>query len=196
MPLAIAVDGTPSTARAVIFFLHGRGGGLSGGRHLANRLRAAGLPSDVAVVAIEGPFGNVLRHTWGYSAEEQATSRARIRARMRDVLGAGPQQVIVAGFSQGAGVAIDVAVEEPRVTALASLSPCYSFLRGDLPKRANLSVLLVHGARDESCPVEESRSLQRELVAAGATSSSYVEIDGGHVIAPAAVSAIVELAKR
>jgi dienelactone hydrolase len=51
---------------------------------------------------------------------------------LKDLLGdGGPAQdrVVIAGFSQGTGVAIDTAVEEPRVGGVASFSPCLSVLR-------------------------------------------------------------------
>lgn len=88
--------------------------------------------------------------------------------------------MIVAGFSQGAGVAIDLAVEEPRLGRLASFSPCYSWLRGALPER-DVRVFLAHGKADAVCPVEESRSLARVLDAAGRP-PTYVEFEGGHEI--------------
>jgi hypothetical protein len=67
------------------------------------------------------------------------------------------------GVLAGAGVAIDVAVEEPRIGGVASLSPCQSMLRGELPMRDDLRVLLARGTADGVCPVEESRSLARIL---------------------------------
>ena len=49
----------------------------------------------------------------------------------------------------------------PGIGAVASFSPCLSMLRGELPKREHLRILLAHGSHDERCPVEESRSLAR-----------------------------------
>lgn len=46
-------------------------------------------------------------------------SRARLRPRLHELLGDGgppPTRVVTAGFSQGAGFAIDMAVDEPRIS--------------------------------------------------------------------------------
>ena len=101
--------------------------------------------------------------------------------------------MVVAGFSQGAGVAGDVAVEEPRVGALASFSPCGFWLRDRLPKRANLRVLLAHGNRDAVCPVNESRSLATVLKDAQVP-VQYLEFDGEHTVPAEVVRALVAFA--
>jgi phospholipase/carboxylesterase len=197
MPLATRVDGpAPEHAAGVVVFLHGRGGSLARAGEMAKQLRDAGLPSDFAIVLVEGPYSTGLGHHWGDSVEEQATTRARLRARLRDLLGDGgppPGRVTIAGFSQGAGVAIDMGVEEPRIGAVASFSPCLSMLRGELPKRHDLRVLLAHGRTDARCPVEESRSLARALEAAHEP-AQYIEFDGPHTVPPEVVRALVAFA--
>lgn len=198
LPLATRIDGPdPATARGVVVFLHGLGRGLGAAERMARDLREAGLPMDVAVVLVEGPYSTGFGHHWGHTAEEQATSRLRLRARLRELLGnAGPprERVIISGFSQGAGVAIDTAVEEPRIGALASFSPCLSMLRGELPRRDGLRILLAHGKSDGACPVEESRSLGRVLAAANRP-AQVLEFDGGHVVPPEVVRAFVAFAR-
>jgi len=195
LPLATSIDG-PAVAHAVgvLVYLHGRGGGLGRAERIVARLREAGLPPDFTIVSLEGPFSSGLGHAWGDTAEEQAMSRSRVRARLTDLLGnGGPprERVVIAGFSQGAGVAIDTAIEEPRIGAVASFSPCLSMLRGALPRRDDLRILLAHGARDTQCPVEESRSLARVLAAARKP-AQYIEFDGGHVIPSEVVRALAQ----
>lgn len=92
-------------------------------------------------------------------------------------------------------MAIDVAAIEPRVGALGSFAPCYSWLRGELPKREGLDILLAHGTRDQRCPVAESRSLASALEQAG-KSARYIELDVQHEVPDEAVQALVELAVR
>lgn len=197
LPLATAIDGPdPARAAGVLVYLHGLGGSIARARAVVGQLRRAGLPPDFAVVLIEGPFSHGFGQSWGHDAEEQATSRARLRARLHDLLGESgppPGRVVIAGFSQGAGVAIDTAIEEPRIGALASFSPCLSWLRGELPKRDGLRILLAHGARDQRCPVEESRSLARVLDAAHRP-SRYLEFDGGHDVPPEVIRALAAFA--
>jgi phospholipase/carboxylesterase len=161
---------------------------------MVSQLREAGLPADVAIVRVEAPFTTGFGHSWGDTEADQATSRARVRARLRELLGDSDlpsARVVIAGFSQGAGMAIDMAVEEPRIGAVASFSPCYSRLRGELPKR-DLRVLLAHGTKDTVCPIEESRSLARALEAAHKP-ARYIEFDGAHTVPPEVVRALVEL---
>jgi phospholipase/carboxylesterase len=194
LPLASRIDGPAlADASGVVVFLHGRGRSLTSAEETAAQMRAAGLPSSVAVVLVEAPYSTLFGHRWGETAESQAIARARLRALLRELAAAGGpprERWTIAGFSQGAGVAIDTAVEEPRFGALASFSPCLSVLRGALPKREGLRVLLAHGRGDTVCPVEESRSLAHALVAAGKP-AQYVEFDGGHTMPPEVLRAFV-----
>lgn len=194
LPLATAIDGpAPATAAGVLVLLHGRGGSIARTAELVKRVRDAGLPADVSIVLFEGPFPTLVGQQWGSNAVDQATSRARVRARLTELLaahGPSPQRVVVAGFSQGAGLAGDIAVEEPRVGALASFSPCGFWLRGELAKREGLRVLLAHGTRDEVCPVNESRSLSNVLRDARIP-VQYIEFQGRHSIPNEVVRALV-----
>ncbi len=196
-PLAIRVDGpSPSDAAGVIVFLHGKSGGFGTGKQMVSALREVGLPGNVAIVLVEGPYHTWFGHQWGDTAAQQASSRQRIRDLLRDLIGErGPprERVIIAGFSQGAGVAIDTAIEEPRIGGVASFSPCLSLLRGELPKRNDLRVLLAHGTADAVCPVEESRSLAGALEAAQRP-VRYVEFDGPHTIPMDVVRALAAFA--
>jgi predicted esterase len=198
LPLAARIDGPePARAAGVIIYLHGRGGGLWQGRTMVNRLRGAGLTDDVAILLVEAPYSTGWGHHWGDSAETRALTRARLHALFDELgLGAGgppPERVVIAGFSQGAGVALDVAVEDARIGALASFSPCLSVLRGELPRREGLRVLLAHGSADSVCPVVESRSLAQVLEAAHRP-ARYIEFDGPHEVPPEVVRARVAFA--
>lgn len=195
LPLASQVDGPEiSHAKALLVFLHGRGGSLRQAKKMATRLRSEGLPADVSILLVEAPYPTWFGHHWGDSSETQARSRAGVRALLATSR-LPPERVVVAGFSQGAGMALDLAVEDPRIGGVASFSPCASWLRGELPKRDRLRVLLAHGRRDAVCPVEESRSLARVLEIAKRP-AQYIEFDGPHTVPPEAVRALVELATR
>jgi predicted esterase len=100
--------------------------------------------------------------------------------------------VVIAGFSQGATLALDTAAEEPRIGAVASFSPCYSENRGQLPSR-DLRFLLAHGTRDPDCPVEESRSLAKVLRSVNKP-VRYIEFDGKHEMPSEVIEALVEFA--
>jgi poly(3-hydroxybutyrate) depolymerase len=130
-PLATWVDGpAPSAASGVIFYLHGRGGGLGGRTETFVRaLRQAGLRTDVSVVAVEGPYSTWLGNSWGDEAKDFVASRMRVQALVHDMLGdRGPAggRVVIAGFSQGAAIAADLAAADPTIGAMGSLSPCWA----------------------------------------------------------------------
>ncbi|RYZ07790.1 MAG: hypothetical protein EOO73_10685 [Myxococcales bacterium] len=198
LPLVTSIDGPPpAQATGVLVYLHGRGRGVGRAEGMVARLRKAGLPQDFAIASLEGPFASGFGHGWGDTAEEQAISRARVRSRLKELLGEGgppPEHVVIAGFSQGAGIALDVAIEERRIGAVASFSPCLSMLRGALPHRDHLRILLAHGAQDARCPVEESRSLARVLEAAHRP-AQYIEFDGGHVVPTEVVRALARFSR-
>lgn len=196
LPLETAIDGpVPARAAGVLIFLHGHGNSLARSVGLVKRLRDAGLAADISIVRLQGPFPTVFGYGWGDDDAEQAASRARVRARLADLIGKDgppPGRVVLAGFSQGAGLAGDIAAEEPRIGALASLSPCAFWKRRELLRRSGLRVLLAHGNRDPICPVNESRSLAGVLKQAGLP-VQYVEFDGEHKIPLEVVRALVDL---
>jgi predicted esterase len=66
-------------------------------------------------------------------------------------------------------------------------------LRGELPRRDDLHVLLAHGAADAVCPVEESCSLARMLDEAHKP-ARYIEFDGPHTIPMEVVRALATFA--
>ena len=190
--LATIVDGpAPNDASGVIVFLHGLGRGFGEGRDVAGRLRRAGLPADISIVLVRAPYGfGFFGYSWGDTPEERTRSRDRLRKVLRDL--PPRDHVVLAGFSQGATIALDTATEEPRIGAVASLSPCYSEKRGDLPNR-DLQFLLAHGTRDSVCPIEESRSLAKVL---GHESTRYIEFDGEHEMPAEVIDALVAFAAR
>ena len=192
LALATVVDGPrPRDAEGVIVFLHGLGRGTEQGGDFARRLRAAGLPPGVSVVVVRAPYRfNLFGFSWGDDAEERAHSRARLRATIEALHAR--KRIVLAGFSQGAGMALDTAAEEPLVAGVASLAPCASDNRGVLPQR-DLRFLLAHGARDPVCPVEESRSLAKVLEAAGRP-VRYIEFHGRHEMPRDVIEAIVAFA--
>jgi len=186
-----------SSARAVIVFLHGYGGSIGNSRWLKDELRKAGVGRGRGDRARGRPFLERLGRSWGDDAKQEATSIERVRALLQDALpedGPPPSRVILAGFSQGAGIAADVAAVEPKVGVLASLSACRFRARDVLVQRKDLKSFIAHGSRDSLCSVGQSRALVEELRRADAD-VKYVEFEDNHVIAPQVVTALVELAQ-
>ena len=192
--LATIVDGPePRDAAGVVVFLHGLGRGLRQGEDVARRLRSAGLAPDVSIVIVRAPYRfGLFGFSWGDTPEERAGSRARLRSMLGSLHAR--DRVVLAGFSQGATLALDTAAEDPRIGAVASLSPCYSEKRGELPSR-DLRFFLAHGTRDEKCPVEESRSLAKVL-ASKHKPVRYIEFDGTHEMPREVIEALATFATR
>jgi predicted esterase len=187
--LATIVDGpAPSDAAGVVVFLHGLGRGHAQGEDVARRLRNAGLTLNVSIVLVRAPYRfGLFGFSWGDTPEERTRSRARLRSVLSSLHAQG--RVAIAGFSQGATLALDTAAEEPRIGAVASFSPCYSEKRGQLPNRT-LRFLLAHGTRDASCPVEESRSLAKVFQSMNKP-VRYIEFDGKHEMPREVIEALV-----
>ena len=190
--LATIVDGRPpSDADGVIVFLHGLGRDLEQGEDFAKRLRSAGLAPGISLVIVRAPYRfGLFGFSWGDTEEERAQSRARLRSMLGSLQAR--QRVVIAGFSQGATLALDTAAEEPLIGAVASFSPCYSENRGQLPSR-DLRFLIAHGTRDANCPVEESRSLAKVLGSAN-KAVRYIEFDGKHEMPREVIEALVMFA--
>ena len=188
--LATIIDGpAPADAPGVVVFLHGIGQGFAQGDDVARRLRSAGLTSRVSIVIVRAPYRfGLFGYSWGDTPEERARSRARLRSMLGSLHVHDRVAITIAGFSQGASLALDTAAEEPRIDAVASFSPCYSENRGQLPSRS-LRFLLAHGTRDPSCPVEESRSLAKVLEAVHRP-VRYIEFDGKHEMPTEVIEAL------
>jgi predicted esterase len=183
------------SARTVVFFLHGYGGSIDDVDWLASDLRKAGLPNETAIVFVDGPFSAGLGRSWGDSSEQEGASLERLRSLIQSEIGGvtPPPRVIVAGFSQGAGIAADVAALEPRVGAVAIFAPCRVRHTPALAERQDVEILLVHGATDSICDVSISRQLARALDGPGLR---YEEIEGGHAMPPVAIQALAELVAK
>lgn len=115
MPLARA--GAPiDSARLVLVILHGMGGDQARMVMLAERI----APADVAILAPSSPEG----HWWPQRFREVVPARERhlaaslaiVEDAVREALdrGVAPQEIVIAGFSQGACLALEHAARAGR----------------------------------------------------------------------------------
>mgnify|MGYP003383174646 FL=1 len=198
LSLRTDVDGPSySSARKVLIFLHGYGGSIGNSDWLRGELRKANVPDDVALVLVDGPFSTGVGRSWGDSLAAETNSVARVRALLEKKIpeGTPAANIIIGGFSQGAGIAAEVAAVDPRVGTLVSLSGCRFRSREALLLRKDLQVLVAHGRSDSLCSVGQSQTLVEGLRSAGGA-VHYVEFDGNHVIPPEVISALAELLRR
>jgi phospholipase/carboxylesterase len=94
---------------------------------------------------------------------------------------------VLAGFSQGAAMALDVGLSLP-LAGLVALSgylhPINKSLSGSVPP-----ILIVHGRQDQVVPIKAAQSARDTLTATGAT-VQYHEFDMSHEIQPAVLGLI------
>jgi phospholipase/carboxylesterase len=122
-----------------------------------------------------------------------AASTQRLRRLLHELAAAGGyprEQQMVAGFSQGAMIAADLAftTDEP-LELLVLLSPTFVNERGwraGMPRRRGLRVFVSHGRRDDILPFDAAERLQQAMREAGLR-VTWVPIDGGHEMPMAVV---------
>lgn len=123
-------------------------------------------------------------------ARERPPGFLAIRRAVGDLVGRAGRPVAVGGFSQGAMLAAHVALaSEPPPACALLFSPAILDERGlRAQRRPGLRVFVSHGRADRVLPVAEARRLVA-LLEEGGAAVTYLELDGGHTIAPAAVEA-------
>ncbi|HAN45727.1 MAG TPA: serine esterase [Cyanobacteria bacterium UBA8156] len=94
-------------------------------------------------------------------------------------------QTVLAGFSQGGAMALDVGLGLP-LAGLISFSGYLHPAAAPLP-RPGLPVALLHGQDDEVVPAIAARSARQTLQRWG-VQVTYQEFAGGHTIAPEAIA--------
>jgi len=125
-----------------------------------------------------------------------AASNQRIRTLLDELAVAGGyprQRQMLAGFSQGAMIAADIAftTDEP-IDALVLLSPTIvneAAWRAGMPRRRGLRVFISHGRRDTILPFDASDRLGQAMRDAGLR-VSWCPFDGGHDVPAEVVSAL------
>jgi phospholipase/carboxylesterase len=125
-----------------------------------------------------------------------AASNQRIRTLLTElaVKGGYPRErQMLAGFSQGAMIAADIAftTDEP-IDALVLLSPTIvneEAWRGGMPKRRGLRVFISHGRRDPILPFDASVRLQQAMRDDGLR-VTWFPFDGGHDMPAEVVTAL------
>ncbi len=202
-PAALRWIAPHGEARAAVLMLHGLD--MTPGQ-LEPPLRAMRLPAWIALPAgpVERPGG--CRAWWPIDDEARA---ARLRAGPVDLHASHPpgreraravvlaaaaalrarvpgRPLALAGFSQGAMLALDAALQPPPLPADAFVLWSGSRLAFDewtpaLPRLRGVPVRLVHGRADANLGFEAGLALRDALAAAGAA-VDWSPFDGGHEI--------------
>lgn len=208
----------------VVVLLHGFG---APGDDLVPLWRTVDLPSDVRwafpAAPLEMPsmgFGMESRAWWMIDMEAiqraMATGQTRdlstdspagldeARAQLLETLTAieqelTPSKMVLGGFSQGAMLALDVALHSERPLAgVIELSGTYLAADEWAPRmsaRAGLPVFQSHGQLDPLLPFTQAERLRDVLVAAGLP-VDFVPFRGGHEIPPVVLSGLQSFLTR
>ena len=145
------------------------------------RLQRMRTPAEVEELMIEVPAGLA-------AAREKMVS-------MLDALDAvlKPSKLVLGGFSQGAMLAVDVALRTDRTLAGVVVMSGALIAKGEweklAPKRAGLPVVQSHGAYDPILPAIAGERL-RDLLTGAGLSHTWVPFGGGHEIPPPAIEAV------
>jgi phospholipase/carboxylesterase len=217
--LATARGGAPlKDATRVVIVLHGYGGDRDDLGRLGPEVLALGAPEHTAFVYAEGPYRAGLGRAWwvttnpearvarsaegaehgGSGKEERADSERRVSALIDEIIsssGLPTDHVYLAGFSQGAALALDVALSRPgTLGGVVAFSPCRDSIPWAQLARGHSSVraVITHGRADRVCPFEGSASLQLELVRAG-HDMKLVDFEGPHRISTEGERALAQL---
>jgi len=125
-----------------------------------------------------------------------ALSVRRIRALLDELATSGRyprQRQMLAGFSQGAIIAADIAftTDEP-LEALVLMSPTFvneAAWREGMPRRRGLRVFIAHGRRDSILPFDVAVRLEQAMRDAG-LQVTWVPFDSGHDMPAEVVTAL------
>jgi phospholipase/carboxylesterase len=181
----------PATAARRLVLLHGWGADADDLLDLGLEL----VGPTVSVVALRAPqphpagFG---RQWYGLSPAPDWTdlpeARRDLRRRLGELAASVPlEATALLGFSQGAAMAIDAAVDLP----LAALIACSGYPHPDWQPAPRTPVLLTHGREDPVVAAAASEELESRLRAAGGT-VRRIDFPGGHGIDPSLFPAMRE----
>jgi len=183
----------PGLSRTLIL-LHGYGADerdlLPIAHALDPRLRAVSLQGPIALGGPMRAWFNLGQDARGRISFDPEAARAAVRsatAAVEEIAGASPRPLLL-GFSQGAGIALGVALLKPDLVAgVLSLSGVARALeeRDHAPaeKLRGFPVFAAHGLRDPLLPIELGRDLRRALEALG-VDVEWHEYPMEHMVVP------------
>lgn len=185
--------GSTDRSAPIVVLLHGYGARGDDLVPLAESF-AQRLPR-VRFACLAAPLGGASGRFWWEFPDRGSIGRAAARSEVIEWLDANrSERVILAGFSQGAILSIDVALEWDRDVAGIG---AFSGGRADgsrwperLRRRAP-SLFISHGRQDRVLPFEDAERIADEFRAAGAD-TRFVPFDGGHSMPPIVTDAFVE----
>jgi len=182
-----------SSSKRIALLVHGYG---ADERDLGGLLTYLDPNGELAVVLPRGPYavqGSAGFSWYGlFGGDETEGTYATSLAELDDLLdeqsaalGFERSESIVGGFSQGAGLALGLALqrsERPRPKAALAMSPAIDTAAFDLDPHDAPPVLVQHGTNDPLIPVQRSRDLARHVRTLGVP-TVYREYPMAHQVA-------------
>lgn len=178
----------PLEADRRLVLLHGWGADADDLLDLGTALLGADA-AEVSVVALRAPLphpGGVGRQWYDLGRPEWPdlpSARANLLGRLEALASSVPlRRTALLGFSQGAAMAVDVAIG--RGLPLAGLISCSGYPHpGWEPQPPLMPILLTHGTMDPVVPFAASEELEQRLKASGGSVQRLI-FAGGHGIDP------------
>lgn len=190
----------------LVVVMHGRGADAN---DLADIAPMIDGPSGYRFVfpnapnAWEAAPGMTFGYTWFDGLPPDANSLRSARVRLTEFLDAAVKhfptpagKVVLAGFSQGALMALDVGLRRDDLAGIVAMSGALD--ERDLPDLANRKdrrVLIVHGTADEMINVNMARRARRVLESHG-LDPEYHEFPMGHHLTPESMAVVGEFIRR
>ncbi len=210
LPLQYVVKtptGSAGTAEMpLVVVMHGRGADANDLADIAPMLDG---PSGYRFVfpnapnAWEAAPGMTFGYTWFDGLPPDASSLRSARVRLTEFLDAAVKhfptpagKVVLAGFSQGALMALDVGLRRDDLAGIVAMSGALD--ERDLPDLAHNKdrrVLIVHGTADEMINVNMARRARRVLESHG-LDPEYHEFPMGHHLTPQSMAIVGEFIRR
>ena len=210
LPLQYVVKtptGSAGTAEMpLVVVMHGRGADANDLADIAPMLDG---PSGYRFVfpnapnAWEAAPGMTFGYTWFDGLPPDASSLRSARVRLTEFLDAAVKhfpapagKVVLAGFSQGALMALDVGLRRDDLAGIVAMSGALD--ERDLPDLAHHKdrrVLIVHGTADEMINVNMARRARRVLESHG-LDPEYHEFPMGHHLTPQSMAIVGEFIRR
>jgi len=184
----------PGLDRTLVL-LHGFGADehdlLPVGHELDPRLRVVSLQAPIALDFGGRAWFNLQQTPQGFAFDPaEVAEAARLALEAVEEIARRSPRPLLCGFSQGAGMALSVALARPDLTsgvlALSSVPP-----RGQQPAEPGalrgLQAFVAHGLHDPLIPVEVGRAT-RDLLRQLGADVTYREYPMGHMVIPAEIS--------
>jgi phospholipase/carboxylesterase len=189
-------------APTLLVLLHGVGQGPAGMAPLARRIAACDQDTIIAAPPAAHPYDRGTQgHQWfSVAGIDEENRPGRIRAALPAFIatihalqrehGAGPERTVLAGFSQGAIMALAGSGETWLARHVIAIAGRFA----PLPQRwdARTAVSLVHGRMDGVVPADRSRQAAARLEELGAQVGLALVPRAVHQLSPAILDAALE----